>query len=314
MRKPSIIWFLLLFVGLFSSCKSPYLNVRGVAYQSIRQAQPQDQSKTLQNAKVIVVSSVDKHGNVEVIVKNNTDNIMTIDRTKSFFRGKSGNSIPYYDPTINVMAQSTTTGHTTGVNVNVGAVAGALGISGSVGTLLNGVNVGSSNQNSTTNTNTTYYVDQPVVSVAPHARTSMGRVFQEQYFSIEALGEFIQLRNNDINRNYTPENTIASCSIIISYSLDDGKTFDRIETELYTGSLIVSHVKQKGHVNDALRSVYMAKSDLFDEGWYMLCFGGDPWIDDGIYTRGLGDKMPYVVKDSLLNAWMTNYSTFTNYK
>ena len=96
--------------------------------------------------------------NYVVTIKNKTKNTIYLDLGNSFFiRGEL--SEPYYIPT----ASSSTTGVSNGVGINMGAVAGAMGIGGSVGKLANGITV--SNGSSQYNTTTTY--SQRVIAVPP---------------------------------------------------------------------------------------------------------------------------------------------------
>ena len=91
-------------------------------------------------------------------VKNRTASTLYIDLGNTFFvRGE--NAIAYYVPS--ATSTSSTTG--SGVSVNAGAVAGALGIGGSVGKLAGGVNVGGGS--SSTSVNVTY--SQRVVAIPP---------------------------------------------------------------------------------------------------------------------------------------------------
>ncbi len=69
---------------MFSSCSTQYLNVSGIAYQSIRSKGPiTNVNDVPQDAEIIVSHIIDKNGMIDVTVKNNTDKIMIIDRTKS---------------------------------------------------------------------------------------------------------------------------------------------------------------------------------------------------------------------------------------
>lgn len=270
--KNKFFLLLLLAAGLLSSC-SQYLNVRGVAYQSIRANLP---ATTTQTEPTIVVNYIVLwNGMMEAVVQNNTDHIMTIDRTRSFFRNIKGNSFPYYDPTVRVNSQSNILGNTTGISVNLGNLASAAGVSSVLGTALSGVNVGGSKNNTTTNTNTTYYIDQPQISIAPHGQASMGRVFQIDGIGLEFLSQAVKNVQADVANLFTPERTYAGCNVCISYSVDDGKTFDTIITDIYANTLVVSKVYQTGKVNDALRNVYMRKPDALTENWYLLLFDSD---------------------------------------
>ncbi len=267
---------LLLAAGMLSSCSTQYLNVTGVAYQSIRAKNPVANRLDIpQDATIIVSCQVGANGEFNVLVQNNSDKIMTIDRTKSFFRNQSGNSVPYYDPTVRVQSQSTMVGGETGASVNLGSIAAAAGIGGALGTALGGVNVGGSKSNATTNTNTTYIVDQPQISIAPHGQASMGRTFMIEGVGLAFLSQAISSTPTDVSNAFTPTQTYAACNLCISYSVDDGKTYETILTDIYANSLLVSKVKQTGMVNDALRNIYLNKSDALTESWYALYFQSD---------------------------------------
>lgn len=281
MRKSKFLWLTMLLAGsALSSCKSTeYLNVSGVAYQSMRAKNAVSFNDIPSNAKIVVVYSINQLGQLEVTVRNNTDKIMTIDRTKSFFRDGSNNSIPYYDPMVTVNTQSTTVGNTTGASVNLGSVARAAGVGGALGTALGGVTVGGANSTATTNIETTYHIDQPIMHIAPHGSSSMGRQFEITGVGRWFLGKAVKSTMQDVNNNFMPENTYASCNICISYSLDDGVTYETILTDLYANTLLVSKVWSTGNVNDALRKIYIGKSDALTEPWYLIHFesaaGGD---------------------------------------
>lgn len=281
MRKSKILLLAMLLAGcVLSSCRSTaYLNVSGVAYQSMRAKNSVSQDNIPEGAKIVVVCSIDQSGWLEVTVRNNTDKIMTIDRTKSFFRDGLNNSIPYYDPLVTVNTQSTTVGNTTGSGVNLGSVARAVGVGGALGTALGGVNVGGATSTATTSSETTYHIDQPIIHIAPHGSASMGRLFEITGVGQSFLGEAVNSTMQDVNNNFTPETTYASCNICISYSLDDGATYETILTDLYANTLLVSKVWSTGKVNDALRKIYIGKGDALTEQWYLIHFesaaGGD---------------------------------------
>jgi len=278
MRKTTFFDFLalLLAIGFLPSCKTQFLNVRGVAYQSVRAKEYVGTRENIPLDATIVASYlVRADGQIEVIVENNTNSIMTIDRTRSFFRNANGNSIPYYDPTVRVNTQSTMSGESTGASVNLGSIANAAGIGGALGTALGGINIGGSESKSTTNTNTTYYIDQPQMSIAPHGRAAMGRLFSIEGLGIDFLEQAIANSQTDVCNMFTPNHSYASCSVCISYSVDNGRTFDTLLSNIYANSLIVSKVKQTGQVNAALRNIYMGKRDALVEPWYLLYFSSD---------------------------------------
>lgn len=94
---------------------------------------------------------------------NKTNKTIYIDLANSFLI--NGNAHPYYIPT----ATSTGLGSTTGGSINAGAVAGALGVSGSAGKLASGINVGGSN----TSVNRTTVFSQRIVSIPPSASITL---------------------------------------------------------------------------------------------------------------------------------------------
>lgn len=277
---------MLLSAGILPSCTTQYLNVTGVAYQSIRSKTPVSSRYDIpQDASIILSCQVGPNGTFDVLVQNNTDKIMTIDRTKSFFRNQTGNSVPYYDPTVRVQSQSTMVGGETGASVNLGNIAAAAGIGGMLGTALGGINVGGSQSNATTNTNTTYTVDQPQIFIAPHGQASMGRTFIFDGVGLSFLSQAASSAYNDVCNTFTPAQTYAACNLCVSYSVDDGKTYETILTDIYANSLLIGKVKQTGKVNDALRYIYLNKTDALTEPWYALYFQSDAKVNNKIIKK-----------------------------
>lgn len=96
--------------------------------------------------------------NIIAKLTNKTNKTIYIDLANCFSI-LNGEAESYYIPS----ATQVTRGNSTGVSVNAGAITGALGIGGTIGTLANGVNVGSGSSSATTNI--TY--SQRVISVPP---------------------------------------------------------------------------------------------------------------------------------------------------
>ncbi len=249
-----------------SSCAAQYqLRLSKVSYLSIRSNESKSVKDIPQNATIAILCDVDSNGDVQVFVKNNTDKIMTIDKTKSFFSNSKGNSFAYYDPTVNVVSESTTKGKSTGSSVNLGAIASAVGVNGPVGTALSGVTVSGEDSNSRTTTNTSYYVDQPQISIAPHAKQLIGRTFNESTFCVS---------NYDSEGFWYTDSQNHSCNVIVSYSIDEGKSYETISLSLIRNALSVSPINQFGYVNDALREILSQKNNALDEYWYTICIAG----------------------------------------
>lgn len=266
------------------------IDVTGVAYQSMRLINPVSDKEVPPDVNIIIYCCINDLGSIDVQVMNNTDVIMTIDRTKSFFRDGKNNAVPYYDPNIIANTHSSTQGNTTGIGVNMGAVANAAGIGGTLGTALSGINVAESDSYSTTNSNTTYYIDQPELHIPPHSSASLGRSFSISGIGESFLGDAIIESTENINNYFTSEHTYACCNLCVSYSINDGKTYETIITDIFANTILVSKVKQKGKVNDALQVIYNYKNDAFIETWFLLHFesqadGDDDRPGDNYYSN-----------------------------
>lgn len=258
----------LVLVCVLSSCKGYELYITQISYLSVRAEDPKSEGQIPQNAAIVVYHSIDNDGNIEVTIKNNTNQIMIIDKTMSFFTDSKGNTYSYYDPTTKLISHSNTRGITNSSTVNLGSVAGALGVKGPVGTALNGVNVGKSNTNATTQTNASYYTDQMQIGIAPYGKAQLGHAFQEVAFCVS------NFTNEYYRIDDSPGYLTPSCYITISYSIDGGNTYDRIDTRIYRNSLMVSPIRQEGMINEALRIIYEKKKNVIDEDWYTFCYGG----------------------------------------
>lgn len=100
-------------------------------------------------------------------VKNKSSKTLYLDLGNCFFiRGSQ--PIPFFVPTMT----SSTHGTTVGGSVNLGAVAGAMGVGGGVGTLASGINVGGSNSNYSTTT----VLAQRIVPIPPASTKELGQV------------------------------------------------------------------------------------------------------------------------------------------
>lgn len=259
-----------LFVSVvLASCGSAKLSTGSVGYQSIRttHAQPSQKSPIPDDAQIAVAYTIGGDGALTAIVYNRTSEIMTIDQTKSFFVNSDGKSVSYYDPTVRTTSVTDMSSVTKGGSVNLGAIAGAFGVGGTIGQIANGINLGGSGTTGTAETSTTYVADLPQVSLAPHSNGAMSKTFK-----IAGIGSS-SLNGSAVNQpSLTNEQSYCRFSVCISYSIDGGQTFDKIVTDFYANSKIVVPVIQKGRVNDALRQVYQSKQDAINEYWWLLNF------------------------------------------
>ena len=271
-----------------TSCGSSKLTTTSIGYQSVRtqHAQPTESNPIPDDAKIAVAYTITSSGKLIAVVYNRTAEIMTIDQTKSFFVNSDGTSTSYYDPTVKTTSVTDVSSSTTGGSVNLGAIAGAFGIGGTIGQLANGINVGGSNTSGAATTNTTYIADMPQVSIAPYGNGAMSKEFKIGGIGTKALnGSEIALTNLTKNESY------CRFSVCISYSFDNGETYEKIVTNFYANSKIIAPVREKGKVNNALRYVYQTKPDALNEYWWLLNFNSN--VNTGYNQRVQGILYDY---------------------
>lgn len=95
---------------------------------------------------------------VDIVITNRSNSTVYIDLGNTFFIC-NGEGLRYYTPS----AVTNTTSTTTGASVNMGAVAGALGVGGGLGQLASGINVGGAH----TNIRSTTVFAERVLSIPP---------------------------------------------------------------------------------------------------------------------------------------------------
>lgn len=254
---------------VLSSCSTNQLVTQSVAYQSVR-TENTKHPDVPESAEIVTLYAIDQDGGLSVVVCNRTDEIMVIDQTMSFFVNTNGQSTSYYDPTVRTTTTTDVSSSTKGASVNLGAIGGALGVNGALGSLLNGINVGGSGTSGQAVSNTTYFADLPKISLAPKSTGAMSKVFK-----VSGLGYSYMGNVTEASINLTPKVSTVKFSVCISYSLDGGQTFKKIVTNMYNNSSICIPVKSKGMVNEALRELYTVKSDALAEPWWMLYFNNN---------------------------------------
>ena len=256
----------LVVLSLLSSC---WTLTESILYQSVRtrHAQPSTANPIPQEAKIAVAYTISRKGELTAIVYNRTSEILVIDQTKSFFVNSDGRSTSYYDPTVRTTSTTNMSSLTKGASVNLGAIASAFRIGGVVGQLANGINVGGSGTNGTAVTNTTYISDLPQVSIAPYGNGAMSKVFT--VYGLTEKG--IPLSMNAVP-SLAEEQSHCKFSVCITYSFDEGKTFDKIVTNFYANSNLFVPVSSGRQVNNALRQLYSTKSDAVNERLWILNF------------------------------------------
>lgn len=125
-------------------------------------------------------------------VINKTDKPIYIDLASCYKIMNGGYSVPYFTNSVYSEGSNTTKGGA----LNMGAVAGALGVGGALGTLAGGINVGGATTQSTSITTT----EQQVITIPPHSlaclpgeKFSTGKEIKECYepifFYNKVIGE-----------------------------------------------------------------------------------------------------------------------------
>ena len=112
---------------------------------------------------------------VQFQIKNKTSQTIYLDLGNTFYT-MMGKPICYYVPTSTTVLSSSSSG----ASVNMGALAGAAGIGGTIGKLANGVNVGGSTTNATTNTT----FSQRIIAIPPMATKDLGAQFM---YNVEGI-------------------------------------------------------------------------------------------------------------------------------
>ena len=263
---------------LATSCST--LKTNSLHYQSVRKTYRYDDTA---NASIVVLADLYGDGTLKVEIRNNSDEIMTIDMEKSFVVNTSGKSQSFYDPTIRVESITTSTSQAKGGSVNLGAVTGALGIGGVAGTLARGVNVGGGSTTGVSNTSTTYMSDMPQVSLAPHSRGAMPKEF-----NVGSIGE------RGYNQTYKeiPREEAEKFALVILWSIDGGKTYVKYEQWYYINADYTVPVRLHGHLNVALREILRTKPDCIYEPWWVI------YTQNNRYSADLNDR---VIRDNTLS-------------
>jgi hypothetical protein len=196
-----------------------------------------------------------------VKIKNKTSHTIYIDLGNTFLI-RNGDAQAYYIPS----ATSTTTGKSNGASVNVGAMAGAVGIGGGLGQALGGLNVGGGN--SSESTNVTY--SQRIIAIPPmsarqlaaqdvFASSLINRSDNDIYYHQNKNGErnVFYLLNMPVGQkdSYTEEDTQYKFSFFVSYSTtEDCAKAANLKADFYVNNIY--------GINDVCQSQSWVKINL----------------------------------------------------
>ncbi len=211
----------------------------------------------IEDASIAIYSVISVSGDFDVIVQNLTDDVLTIDQTKSFFINPAKQSISYFDPTIRIHSKSTSTTSGSGKTFNLGGLANAFGIGGIAGSLLNATTIGKSNSTTNESVYTEVVANLPQVSIGPRGKMALSKTFK------------IDWSDSPTFINATPDASPVTFSVCITYSFDDGVTYDRIISDFYCNSKLYESVANR-RTNDAVRKIIQNKPNATLEPWFML--------------------------------------------
>lgn len=187
-----------------------------------------------------------------ISLKNKTDRPIYIDRGRCFRIGSDGNSLCYFED-----SEQTTisVGGGSGSSVNLGGVAGALGVGGAVGQLANGVSVGGGSSHSVSTT----YQKQRFIAIPPHGsrnlteekrvQTQKGNLIKDdKYQLVENAETFESVSENGLKRGFAnigqtimmeEEEIPWNMEYIISYSTDENfLTYSSLKAKMYIHEII----------------------------------------------------------------------------
>ena len=170
-----------------------------------------------------------------ILVQNKSDETVYIDLANSFKISDKGISTPYYSNKTYTVNKSSGAGG----SINVGAVANAIGVGGTVGTLASGLNVGGGTSSGATVTET----EERILTIPPHssAKLPLAKVVNKKEISEEPEHFWPSVVPNNMNiklHEYkeicTQNNSTSIHRRIITYSTNPNfTTYKRLNIGIY---------------------------------------------------------------------------------
>ena len=170
-----------------------------------------------------------------ILVQNKSDETIYIDLANSFKISDKGISTPYYSNKTYTVNKSSGSGG----SINVGAVANAIGVGGTVGTLASGLNVGGGTSSGATVTET----EERILTIPPHssAKLPLAKVVNKKEISEEPEHFWQSVVPNNMNiklHEYkeicTQKNSTSIHRRIITYSTNPNfTTYKRLNIGIY---------------------------------------------------------------------------------
>lgn len=207
---------------------------------------------------------------MEVVIQNLRSQTIYIDLGNSFFI-RNGEASPYYIPS----ATSSTVTSGTGTSVNLGAVAGAVGIGGAAGKLAGGVNVGGGTSHGTTN----IVYSLRVIAIPP--RSSKTLEYQQFFPGGSSFGPFttVQHYKNDYDvksrqqfklkwgqkRLWSEDNSPLTFGVFVAYSFDENcQQTQNVHADFYLKSVM--------GVGYNMGQPFVMNHDLLTDNWNSVLY------------------------------------------
>ena len=199
--------------------------------------------------------------------------MLYIDLGNTFFVSM-GNAFCYYVPT----STTTTNSSSNGGSVNLGSIAGALGVGGAAGTLASGINVGGGSSSSTTST--TYaqrvialppmsYVDLPAQFMFEHKLGVISKGLVSEFQVVYLYYPEVKFPKNSEKGPmkfgdryfYTEEQSPVNFSCVVSYSFAENcSSLNSMTSNLYLKELIGDDSSYNNIIIDTNNILYNAFS------------------------------------------------------
>ena len=208
-----------------------------------------------------------------ILVQNKSDETIYIDLANSFKISDKAISTPYYSNKTYTVNKSSGAGG----SINVGAVANAIGVGGTVGTLASGLNVGGGTSSGATVTET----EERILTIPPHssAKLPLAKVVNKKEISEEPEHFWPSVVPNNMNiklHEYkeicTQNNSTSIHRRIITYSTNPNfTTYKRLNIGIYL----------KGGLGDYYSSLTYLNTNpqcLKSTNWDYLLIGPDVGI------------------------------------
>ena len=203
-----------------------------------------------------------------ISIENKSDETIYIDLANSFKIDDMGNSISYFSN----KTYTTNKSSSSGGSLNLGAVTGAIGMGGAVGTLANGVNVGGGSTKGTSVTET----EERIMIIPPHGKrtlplekesTKKDIIEKPETFRPNKRFSAINIMLHQYKDIYTEENSPSKYRRIITYSTNPNfDTYTRLNVCIFWKGVL-------GEYHSSLKYLQVNDIDMQATDWKHLIVG-----------------------------------------